>query len=195
MTRLLMLAAAILTAAPAQAGSCGVVYPIQSYSTVKHAVQDYHAEKRITVLEYVPLYFVGNAPGYTAPAPAATAPTTASPCDAKVSALEAKLAALEAKLSASAPAEKPVPVQPEPVTAPPSKSVLATECAACHDRATRAKGDGVELSADGKALLASAEMTGKIIRYVSSGKCPRGKPLPGDRFTALLQELVDMHSK
>lgn len=192
------LLAVLLVALPARAGSCGVVYPIQSYSNVKAAVNDYHDVKRVTVLEYVPLYFVGNATHYTAPAPAAPAPV-ASPCDAKVSVLEAKIAAMEAKLSAGAsstPTEKPVPVQPEPVQAPPGKSAIVTYCGGCHDAKTaQSKGGKVALTLDGKPTRWSAETLGKVFLAVSSGTMPKGKKLSAEQFNELLQELVDVTSK
>lgn len=188
--------AVLLVALPARAGSCNVVYPhaVQSYANVKAAVQDYHDVKRITVLEYVPLYFVGNA-APAAPVAAAPAESASSPCDAKVSALEAKLAVLEAKFAAQPPPEKSVPVTPEPLTAP--KSAVAQKCAACHDQGVAAaKGKNLSLTANGKMLKWSAETTGKVVKRLSDGTMPPPPAkLTQEEFAALVQDIFDAHSK
>lgn len=189
----------------AVASPCGTVYfPQQSYGFVQQQKvhHDPYVQKKVVVLEYafIPTYPIGAAVDYApatyAPAPqASVAPT---PCDAKIAALTATVEELRKQVAGSTTSTPGVPPPGTlPATAPPDKkSVITNECAACHDKVVAAnKGKSITLSDGGKVLKADAEMTGKMLRYVASGKCPTGKNLEPERFTAFLQELVDLNSK
>jgi len=194
-------AAVIATASP-----CGTVYfPQQGYGFSSYVQQqkvhhDYADVKKVVVLEYafIPTYPIGTAsqyaPVYAPPATAPQASTAPTSCDSKVAELTARLAALEAKAGGMPPNVLPNTAAPE---VPNKKSVIANECAACHDKVvSQTKGKSVTLSDGGKVFKADAEMTGKMLKYVSSGRCPQGgKGLAPERFTEFLQELVDMNSK
>lgn len=206
------LALVALCTLPAHAGygSCGVVYP--TYYAPTYA-QDY-VQKKTVVLEYqlVPLFAVGYAGQYQqAPPPAVTAPGT-TPCEEAAKKLQARLDALELKLGGPPPTpafvpkkEEAPPMQPVPEPAKDrpreggafaANTVIGTDCARCHDADVAASsGKGVVLSQGGKYVVYSPELLGKMIRYVGSGNCPKGKPLTPEKFSAFAQEVFDVGSK
>ena len=197
----------------ATASPCGTVYfpqqtyGLSSYVQQQKVYQDPYVQKKVVVLEYafIPTYPIGAAVDY-APAtyaPAATAPqasTAPSPCDAKIAALTATVEELRKQVAGSTTSTPGVPPPGTlPATSPPEipkKSVIMNECAACHDKAVSAnKAKSITLSDGAKVIQTDAAMVGKMLKYVSSGKCPPGKSLEPERFTAFLQELVDLNSK
>lgn len=194
---------AFLSAAVVVASPCGTVFfPQQSYVQSQKVHHEYANVKKVVVLEYafIPTYPIGVATDHVAPAVTAPQTSVASPCDAKIAALQIMIDELRKQVagsSSTAPGSPPPGTLP--ATAPPEvskKSVIRNECAACHDKAVAAsKGKSVTLSDGAKVLVADAVMTGKMLKYVASGKCPPGKSLSTERFTEFLQELVDMNSK
>lgn len=209
------LALIALCTLPAHAGygSCGVVYPTYNYAPTYYTptYQDNYVQKKTVVLEYqlVPLFAVGYAGQYQqAPPPAVTAPGT-TPCEEAAKKLQARLDALELKLGGSPPApafapkkeEAPPPMQPVPEparegTAFAAKTVIGTTCARCHDAdVAAAAGKGVVLSQGGRYVAYTPELLGRMVKYVSSGKCPKGKPLSPEDFSVFFQEIADVGSK
>lgn len=101
------------------------------------------------------------------------------------------------------PKKELVPAPMSPVTDSPKlgaafgeKSVIGNECAKCHDSGVSASmGKGVVLTSEGKYVSFTPELIGKAMKYVTSGKCPKGKPLAQERFNAFAQELFDLASK
>lgn len=201
------LLAAVLFVGPASlaqaGGGCfvyhggGYVQHQQAYRAPVH--HDYH-EKKVVVLEYLPLYAVGYSPP-AKPDPAA---------DARASALEAKIAALEAKLAAAGPSGSgvlPAPraaKEPEQPAAPakaqaaaqPGKSILAGRCASCHDSAVAAsKGGKLSLTDAGSPLALDDAKYGAVLRAVTKGTMPRGSKLSEEEYNGLVNEMIGLMAK
>lgn len=167
-------------------------------------------ERKVVVLEYLPLFPVGYAaPQKDPPKVEATA------CEIKQAAMEAKLAVLEAKLTASVAGVAPkvfepppsvtVPTPPTPPratapapvpTASPVKSVMVARCASCHDTTiAETKGGKHVLTLNGQRVPLSDALMGAVIRSVSKATMPKGQKLSEDEYNSLMNELIESVSK
>lgn len=186
---LCLIAAALavaLVVIPARAGCNAVTYAAPAYVQHAKAVHhdDYHA-KKVTVLEYVPLYAVGYAPA----APVAASPAK-SPCDEKIDNLRAEMERLKSSVQAPAPLPLSAPPKMSRVTDDPiaaGAAVLQSRCASCHTGATSKKDiDGnpfVIFTEPGQLNPAAAVL--QMLLAVEDDHMPPSKPLAADEKAAL----------